>query len=147
MTDDLYFYYTQNLYNNANVLMAKVENLQRVSNNYQNQSIVFSNNKNPDLNVYMTQEEFDYKYELLNKFLNDIFNSNKKVKKNKSKPNKRRQMAINKDNSSIESFFKDQSNISSSSNYNIKTDENDNNSVDSFNNFNVMEIYNVSNIH
>ena len=137
MKDDLYYYYTQNIYNYANVLMARIENLKKGSNNsfnYQRQSIIFSNKKNLDLNVYMTQKEFDFKYDLINKFLNDIFNSNKKIKKSKSKSKKHQPQIHIKDNSSSDSLFKVQSN--SSSNYNVRFDENDTKSIESFNDSN-----------
>ncbi|ORX80135.1 hypothetical protein BCR32DRAFT_269023 [Anaeromyces robustus] len=53
MSDDLYYYYTLNLYNHANILMAKIYNLQKISSipfQYQKESVVFSHKENPSLN-------------------------------------------------------------------------------------------------
>ncbi|ORX43352.1 hypothetical protein BCR36DRAFT_373851, partial [Piromyces finnis] len=123
MKDDLYYYYTLNLYNHANSLMAKINNLNKITSNpfnYQKESVLFSNNKNSDLNVYMTQEEFDYKYYILNTFINNIYQSDKKVKKKKQSRIKNHKAHIDFNESILsdsESLFKEQSAINSSNKY------------------------------
>jgi hypothetical protein len=72
----------------------------------------------------MTQEEFDYKYYILNNFINKIYHSDKKIKKNRNKTNKNSKVKI-KDNSSTEFFSKNHSIISNAS---MKLNDIDNNS-------------------
>ncbi|OUM69357.1 hypothetical protein PIROE2DRAFT_2650 [Piromyces sp. E2] len=145
MKDDLFYYYTSNLYNNANALMAKITNLNKVTStpfNYQKESVLFSHNKNSDLNVYMTQEEFDYKYYILNTFINSIFHSDKKIKKNKNHQVKNRKVHINFNDSmsASEILIKDQSVVNNSSNK--VGDSDDINSVDSFKLSHINEVLN-----
>jgi len=128
MKDDLFYYYTLNLYNHADALMAKISNLNKITSTpftYQKESVLFSNNKNSDLNVYMTQEEFDYKYYILNTFINNIYHSDKKIKKKKNHQIKNKKFHINFNDctsSTSEVLLKDQSIISNSS---IKIGESD----------------------
>jgi len=143
MKDDLSYYYTLNLFNYANILIGKIHNLQKKLNTpflYQKESIIFSNKSNPDLNVYMTQEEFDYKYYILNNFINKIYHSDKKIKKNRNKTNKNSKVKI-KDNSSTEFFSKNHSIISNAS---MKLNDIDNNS-NAGNNYDYSD--NVNNVN